>query len=356
MGMYSLLKVFIPTAMSFFVGIGITPLLTSYFYKYRLWKRVPRKEDLEVGSADKISPQFKEIHNTADELHTPRIGGSIIWISVLITAVLVWFISLLFPVEFAHKINFVSRNQTLIPLFAFVVASLVGLFDDFLGIFVNKGKFVNGFPRGYMLLIVSIFGLVGGLWFYFKLGVSTIHIPFDGMLNLGLWFIPFFIVVTLATFSSGVIDGIDGLAGGVMATIYTSYGAIAYFQGQVDIAVMCLVVAGAVLAFLWFNIPPARFYMGETGMLGLTTLLTVVSFLTGTVLLLPLIALPLALTSFSSVVQIISKKYFGKKVFRVAPLHHHFESLGWSRYKITMRYWVISVIFAIMGIIVSLVS
>jgi len=161
----------------------------------------------------------------------------------------------------------------------------------------------------------------------------------------------------LAVFSTSVIDGIDGLSGGIMACIFTAYAIIAFAQNQIDISALCAVIAGGTLAFLWFNIPPARFYMGETGMLGLTVTLSVIAFLTNTVLLLVVIALPLVLTSLSVIIQIFSYKYFNKhRVFKVTPLHHHFEAIGWSREKIVMRYWVFSVVFAIIGVIIALVS
>jgi phospho-N-acetylmuramoyl-pentapeptide-transferase len=160
----------------------------------------------------------------------------------------------------------------------------------------------------------------------------------------------------LATFSSSVIDGLDGLSGGVMAVVFASYSGIAFFQNQIDIAAFSAVVAGSILAFLWFNIPPARFYMGETGMLGLTATLTVIAFLTDTVLVLPVIAFPLVITSLSVIVQFISKRFFKRKVFLVAPLHHHFEAKGWPHYKVTMRYWVVSVVFAIIGMVIAIIS
>ena len=161
----------------------------------------------------------------------------------------------------------------------------------------------------------------------------------------------------LAVFSTSVIDGMDGLSGGVMATIFTAYAVIAYANNQVDISALCGVVAGGILAFLWFNIPPARFYMGETGMLGLTVTLSVIAFLTNSVLVLPIIAIPLVATSFSVILQMSTYKYFNKRrVFKVAPLHHHFEAIGWSREKIVMRYWIISVVFAISGVIIALIS
>jgi phospho-N-acetylmuramoyl-pentapeptide-transferase len=163
-------------------------------------------------------------------------------------------------------------------------------------------------------------------------------------------------IVMLGVFSGSVIDGIDGLAAGVMIAAYAAYMIIAFSQNQIDLAAFCAVIMGSVLAFLWFNIPPARFYLGETGMLGLTVTLAIVAFLTREVLLIPIIAFPLFITSLSSSVQMFSKKYFGKKVLRIAPLHHHFEAIGWPRYKVTMRYWVIAIIMALLGTIISILG
>jgi phospho-N-acetylmuramoyl-pentapeptide-transferase len=180
------------------------------------------------------------------------------------------------------------------------------------------------------------------------------HLPYVGDIHIGFWFIPLFVIVVLGTFSSRVIDGIDGLAGGVMAIAYASFGVIAFAKNFVDISALCFVIAGAILAFLWFNIPPARFYMGETGMLGLTLALAIIAFMTNSVVILPIVGLLLVATSLSSTIQITSKKYFGKKVFKIAPLHHHFQALGWSREKIVMRYWIVSLMAAALGIIIAI--
>ncbi|MBU1160053.1 phospho-N-acetylmuramoyl-pentapeptide-transferase, partial [Patescibacteria group bacterium] len=201
---------------------------------------------------------------------------------------------------------------------------------------------------------VILIGLLAAWWFYSKLEVSSIIIPFAGEINLGLFFIPVFVITMLAMFSGGVIDGLDGLSGGIMAAIFASFSGIAFFQNQIDLATFCGVITGATLAFLWFNIPPARFYMGETGMLGLTITLTVVAFLTKSALVLIIIAFPLLVASGSVIIQMISKKYFHRKVFLVAPIHHHFEALGWPSYKVTMRFWVISIILAIIGMVIAL--
>lgn len=351
--MIDVLKVVVPSVLTFFIGILITPFFTNFFYKYKMWKKSAR-----VDNADGVSKDFADVHNTKAELSTPRVGGIIIWFSVLLTVFAIYLLSLLYPTDLTLKLNFFSRGQTLIPLATLILASLIGLADDLLQIF-GKGNYARDplIYRKIKIICIVIIGLAISYWFYDKLQATAIHIPFGGELELGLWFIPFFILVTLGVFSTSVIDGMDGLSGGVMGVIYTAFSIIAFVHNQIDIAALCAVIGGGTLAFLWYNIPPARFYMGETGILGLTVTLSVIAFLTNSSLLLPIIAFPLVITSLSVIVQIFTYKFFNKKkFFKVAPLHHHFEALGWSREKVVMRYWVISVVFAIIGVIVALVS
>jgi phospho-N-acetylmuramoyl-pentapeptide-transferase len=348
----SVVKVFIPLAIAFFIGIAITPILTHYLYKYKMWKKKARTEGLGGGG----TPIFNGLHKEK-EVGTPRMGGVIIWASALLTILTFWLIAQLFPSSTTAKLNFLSREQTWLPLFTLVAASLVGLIDDFLVIYGKGGYVAGGLPLRVRIGIVLLIGLIGGWWFWSKLGVSSIDIPFGGTFELGVFIIPFFMIAMLALFSGGVIDGIDGLAGGIMAAVFSAYAGIAFFQNQIDLAAFCAVITGAILAFLWFNIPPARFYMSETGMLGLTTALTVVAFLTKNVIILPIIAMPLFIASLSVIIQILSKKLRnGKKVFLVAPIHHHFEALGWPSYKVTMRFWVISIFFAVVGMIIGLIG
>jgi phospho-N-acetylmuramoyl-pentapeptide-transferase len=186
--------------------------------------------------------------------------------------------------------------------------------------------------------------------------MNTVHIPFGGDLYLGFGFIFLFLIVTLAIFSGGVIDGIDGLAAGVMIPAFMAYTLIAFSNNQYDLAALGGAIIGGLLAFLWFNIPPARFYLGETGMLGLTIVLSMFAFLTNEVIALAIIGLPLLVTSASSSIQMFSKKYFKRKIFRIAPLHHHFQAIGWSSPRVTMRYWIISIICSVTGIIVALLG
>lgn len=352
--MLSVIKVFFPAIVAFFAGILLTPFLTHYFYKYKMWKKVTRKES-EGGA---MAEDFKKIHNEKGELSTPRVGGMLIWITVLVTVFAFFCFSHLVPGPITEKLNFLSRNQTMIPLLTLIFGALLGLTDDLLQIF-GKGSYAND-AIGYRYIKIGTLICIGflvSLWFYVKLGMSSIHIPFGGELELGIFFIPFFILIMLSVFSGSVIDGIDGLSGGVLSSIFISFTTIAFFNNQIDLAAFCAAVAGGIMAFLWFNIPPARFYMGETGMLALTVTIATIAFLTDTVLLLPIIAFPLMLTSLSVIIQLLSKKFRnGKRVFRVAPLHHHFEAIGWPKYKVTMRYWVLSVAFAIIGVLIFLIS
>lgn len=349
--MTNALKIFLPATISFIVGIIITPVATHYFYKYKMWRKTSRGENVPVST-------FQKIHDATTEISTPRTGGMIIWVSVIITIFLLALLDLVLNNDATNKLYFISRNQTVLPLFTLIIASLIGLGDDFLQIFGNGKWTTDPIKLRYIKIGIIVFlGAIIGWWFFFKLGISELYIPWYGFINLGYLFIPFFIVMMLGVWSSSVIDGLDGLSGGVLSSVFASYALIALFNNQIDLSAFCAVIAGGILAFLWFNIPPARFYMGETGMIGLTVTLCVIAFLTDTVLVLPIIAFPLFITSVSTIIQMASRKFrHGKKVFLFAPLHHHFEALGWPKQKVTMRYWIISIITAIAGVIISIIS
>jgi len=344
------IKIFVLGAISFVLAFWLTPILTHFLYKHKLWRKEIRKKSID----NKELFFFKKFHSEK-EVHVPRFGGLLIWTSVLILAVLFFLLSKT-DIWWFKKLNFLSRSQTWLPLFALIAASFVGLTDDVLQV-LKKGRYIGGgLMLKYRLFLVTLIGLVGGWWFYYKLGFQTIHIPGNGDFFIGLWYIPLFVLVMLATYSGGVIDGLDGLAGGAFAVIFAAFGGIALFNGQIDLAAFCAVVAGAILAFLWFNIPPARFYMGETGILGLCCALTVVAFLTDSVLVLPVIGFLLVIESGSVILQLLSKKFCQKKVFLAAPIHHHFEAKGWPHYKITMRFWVIGIVMAIIGVAIRLLG
>ncbi len=347
------IKVFAPAAIAFFVGIIITPPITDYLYDNQMWKKKAGKRGMGDGGKD--TPLFNELHK-GKEVGTPRMGGIIIWFSAFLTIFILWIIANIWPTAVTEKLSFLSRGQTWLPLFTLLIGAFIGLIDDYLEIRGNGGHFSGGLSLKKRLLVIFFVSIIGAWWFFVKLDVSSIIVPFLGVHDIGWFFIPFFIFVMLAVYSSGIIDGIDGLAGGVFAIIFSAYGVIAFAQSQIDLAAFCFVMVGGLLAFLWFNIPPARFYMSETGSMALTTTLAVVAFLTEQVVLLPIIAFPLLATTLSNVIQVASKKYRGKKIFKIAPIHHHFEAIGWPGYKVTMRYWVITVVFAIIGMIVALIG
>jgi phospho-N-acetylmuramoyl-pentapeptide-transferase len=316
-----------------------------------MWKKYSR-------NTTTTTTDFSKIHDEQAELKTPRVGGTIIWFSVLLTTFIFYLVAIFFPSANTEKMNFLSRNQTLIPFFTLLLGSLIGLWDDLIQIY-GAGKFARDDKswRKWKAFLVAFLSLLVGVWFFYKLGMTEIHIPFGGEIYLGILIIPFFVIVALASFSGGVIDGIDGLSGGVLASIFAAYSAIAFANNQIDLAVFSGVITGATLAFLWFNIPPARFYMGETGIMGLTITLAAIAFLTDSVLILPIVAMPLVVTSGSVILQMLSKKFRnGKRIFKLAPIHHHFEAIGWPSYKVTMRFWILSIIFAIIGIILAIIS
>jgi len=354
---FNVIRLLIFAALTAGVSFLLAPVLLKFLNKFKFWKKEARTKTITGEEAEVFYSLHKE-----REVSVPRGGGLVIWISVLIIIFLFFALSYLSHPWWLGKLNFLSRAETWLPLFTLVIAAIVGLVDDFLQV-TGKGKYVGGgmgFTR--RLLIIILIGLVGGLWFYYKLGWDTIHVPLifnfpEGIdFTLGLWIIPFFALVMVASWTGGVIDGLDGLAGGVFASIFGAFSIIAFSQGKVDLATFCIAICGTLFAFLWFNIPPARFYMGETGILGLTSTMAVVAFLTDSVAVLPIIAGLMVIEVGSIILQLLSKKFRKKKIWLSTPIHHHFEARGWPAYQVTMRFWIISIVFAILGVAIRLLG
>lgn len=353
-----IIKILVPTILAFFVGIGITPTITNFLYKNQMWKKKAKTVTIDGREATVFNSLHKE-----KEVNTPRLGGTIIWISAFASAFIIWILAKGTTIEIFDKLEFISRNQTWIPFFTLMLGAVVGLIDDLLEI-RGKGKYLaGGLSLKKRLAFVGLISLVISLWFFTKLQISEIFLPILGYFEIGWLFIPFMILTMMFIYSGGIIDGIDGLAGGIFAIAFGAYGIISLSNGQIDLAAFCFLIVGAILAFLWFNIPPARFYMSETGSMALTITLTVIAFMTDKLgegrglIVLPLIALPLVLTTLSVIVQLLSKKFRnGKKIFHSTPIHHHFEALGWPSYKVTMRYWVFAIIFASLGVMFAIIE
>jgi phospho-N-acetylmuramoyl-pentapeptide-transferase len=349
------LKVLFPALVSFIVGILVAPSVVRVLEHYKIWK----KKSVATTIDGQLATITASLHND-EERHLLRMGGIVVWVAVLSTTISFWLVSKLHPTVFTEKLDFISRKQTWLPLMGMLVGAIVGGIDDLLvsRVLGRTGTYIGGglsFP--IRLSAVACMGLFAGLWFYMKLGVSSVYVPFVGDYHIsGALFVLFFVIVTIALFSTSVIDGIDGLSGGIFSAIFSAYGVIAFVHHQIDISALCFVVAAAIVSFLWFNVPPAAFMMGETGIMAILLALSVIAFLTDSVLYLPVIAFPLVITTTSVILQLTWKKVLKRKLFLVAPLHHHFEAKGWPRHRIVMRYWIVSYICALLGVVLVLIS
>lgn len=353
-----IIKIIIPITLSFFVGIAITPTITNFLYKHEMWKKKAKTVAVDGGA----TPIFNALHKHK-EVGTPRLGGVVIWLSAFIVGALIWTLARFSDAGLFDTVEFISRNQTWIPFWALLVGAFVGLIDDLLEIKGVGGRLAGGLSLKIRLSIIALIGFTVGAWFFTKLDVTSIGIPFFGPLEVGILLIPIYMLIMIAIYSGGVIDGLDGLSGGVFASIFAAYGIYAFSLGQIDLAAFCGLIVGGIMAFLWFNIPPARFYMSETGSMALTITVSILAFMTDTLVggvgigVLPVIAALLLATAGSSLLQVLSKKFRGgKKIFLVAPIHHHFEAIGWPAYKVTMRYWILAVILAALGLLIAFVG
>jgi phospho-N-acetylmuramoyl-pentapeptide-transferase len=336
-----LIKVFSLSTIAFLISLFFTPVLTTFLYKYKLGKQIRN---------DGSTPVFSRLH--AAKKGTPSMGGILVWGTLVFLASGLWFLDRAVDIPFFHNFNFLTRRETLLPLGAFVGAAVVGLVDDVLDIrqMGHKGR---GFRFRFKVLLYAAVAVIGAWWFYAKLGFDYLHVPFYGNLHLGWVFIPFFILVVVGTsFAVNQTDGLDGLAGGVLLVSFFAYSIIAFAEGRQNLASFLGVIIGSLMAFLWFNVYPARFFMGDTGSMGMGVVLAIVAFLTNSVLLLPIIGLIFVIESGSFIVQMCWRKAFRKKLFLSSPIHHHLEALGWPETKVTMRFWIISAVAAIVGVII----
>ncbi len=317
------------------ISMLLTPVYTRLAFKRKWWK-----QQRETATTGEKAPILHKLHAAKHKRHVPTMGGVVTILAIVIVTVL---------------FNF-SRNQTWLPLFALVAAGAVGLLDDYINIRGN-GLGVAGLRGKVKFSLILLIATAGSLWFYFKLGYHLIHVPAVGDFSIGWLYVPLFIAVVVSTANAvNITDGLDGLAGGLLTTAFSVYAVIAYFQQNFGIAGFCAAVVGAMLTFTWFSIYPMRFLMGDTGAFALGTALGVVAMLTNTVFVLPIICLVFVVEAGSSVVQILSKKIFKRKIFLSAPLHHHLEAIGWPEPRVTMRLWVIGQASGAIGLVLALLG
>lgn len=341
-----IIKIFSLASMAFILGILLTPILTDFLYRHKIGKKIRAEGD---------TPVFSKLH--AKKAGTPTMGGILIWFTTALLTIAFWFLDRVGHIDYFHYLNFLTRQQTLLPLGALLATALLGLLDDWLGVHGRGGGKGGGLRMRHRLAFYTLVAVFGAYWFYYKLGFDIFHIPGMGDYHLGIWYIPLFIFVVIATsFSVNQTDGLDGLAGGVLGICFFAFGVIAFIQGKFELTAFTAVIVGSLLAFLWFNIYPARFFMGDTGSMSLGTVLAIIAFLTNSVAVLPIIGFILVFESGSTLIQIGSRKLLGKKVFLSTPIHHHFEAMGWPETKVTMRFWIITAMAAVIGVAINLIG
>lgn len=338
----SIIKILVLSGLAFLTAMAWTPFLSHILYKYKLGKTTRNSGN---------TPIFSKLH--AAKSGTPTMGGLLIWVTTVFFAGLFYICGHVLGWPGFAQLNFLSRAETWLPLGVLAASALVGLFDDYLDVRGKGTAGGGGMTMSKRLLIYTAIAAIGALWFYFKLERDTFNIPFFGDFHLGWAYILVFIFVIVGTaFSVNQADGLDGLAGGTLLTSFGAYAIIAFTTGSYNLAALCGVIVGGLLAFLWFNITPARFYMGDTGSMSLGITLGVIAMLTDSAIILALIGSIFVLEAVTTILQILSKKIRKKKIFLSAPIHHHFEAIGWSEAKIVMRFWVIGGVSAAAGLVI----
>jgi phospho-N-acetylmuramoyl-pentapeptide-transferase len=324
---------FILSVAAFVLAMVLTPIYTLVAYRYKFWKR--QRTESTTGELLKV---FTKLHANKFKRNIPTMAGMVFVFAIVV-------ITLLLNLD---------RAETWLPLAALVSGAFVGLIDDVINI-RGGGKGVAGLRSSLKFLMITAIGLALGWFFFEKLGFTAVHIPFVGPWELGWFIIPIFAFVVVATGNAvNISDGLDGLAGGLAAIAFGSFGIIALLQGNGIMAGFCFTVVGALLSYLWFNIYPARFFMGDVGSFALGTSLGVVAMLTDSLFILPIIGLVFVVEAGSSLIQIFSKKVFKRKIFISAPIHHHLEAIGWPETKVTMRFWIIAAVCSFVGVMLAL--
>ena len=406
-------EIFFYAGISFLIAIFVFPKFIRFVQKFKLTQKI---RDRQISGG--IAQIFRALH--AHKAGTPVMGGAVIIFAVLTTVALSRIFSFfgiidhsilnrgetylpiitLAAVGFLGAIddflnideNLVKKffsKKTKIYFFLFLIFSAAARFlalnflenffspanffaaKNFLNFFFALAIFLNliglilffekknqkGLSARVKFLTLFFFAIAGAAWFSFKLGWSKIHIPAVGDADIGLFYFPVFIFIFVGTANSvNLTDGLDGLAGGLLAIAFSVFSVISYFYGLPILSVFCATIVGALGAFLWFNVPPAKIYMGDTGSLALGATLGVIAMLTNAVLILAVVGFIFIFETISVILQLFWKKFFKKKLFAIAPIHHHFETRGWSETQIVMRFWILGAGVGIIGLIVGILG
>ncbi len=320
----------------FALSMLLTPIYTTIAYRYKWWKQ--QRTNAWSGG---IAAVYNKLHAEKHKRNIPTMAGIVFVVSVGLVTLLA---------------N-LDRGETWLPLAGMIGSGMIGFIDDWINI-RGKNNRLAGMRAKIKFGLHSLVAVAGGWWFYSKLEVSSIHIPGLDEVNLGILVIALFWLVVIATANAvNITDGLDGLAGGLLVSSFTAYAVICFSQGQFALAGFCLTIVGALLSYTWFNIYPARFFMGDVGAFALGTALGIIAMQTDTIYILPVIGFVYLAETGSVIINRLSKKLrHGKKVFKSSPIHHHFEAIGWPETKVTMRFWVIGQVVAVLGLILYLLE
>ncbi len=298
--------------------------------------------DRRIGKSIRIEgPESHQI-----KTGTPTLGGLIF----LIPLVLVLAVFMDIP----------RFKSLLLPLGVVIGCGVLGGFDDLLSTVVrNRGGMAGRFKMTWLLVIAAVSAWI----IYYPLGHHTMGVPFvtPSIIKEIVVPAPIYLIIAVVAIvgtanTINLTDGLDTLAGGTSAIAFVSYGIIAFLQGQEPVVLVCFATVGALLSFLWFNAHPAQVFMGDAGSLTLGALLAVCALMTNQWLLLPLIGIVFVSEGLSDILQVLYYKLTkGKRLFRMAPIHHHFEMVGWSETQITMRFWLVSMLAGMLGVALALV-
>ncbi len=341
-----LVYIFGYSTLAFVLTMLVAPAFCAFLTKNRFGKQI-REETVD----GKQSTIFRSLHQK--KAGTPTMAGILVW---GMTAAIVLLSGLLVHLNILpESFSVWDRGQTYLPLFTLVVTGLLGALDDYYnirGIGTKKG--IGAKPKLFWL---TIFGLIGAWWFYSKLGYNEIHLPAIGDFFIGLWYIPIFAFVIIASSNAvNITDGLDGLAAGLLIMAFGAFGILAFVDQLFVLTAFCGILIGSLTAFLWYNIPPAKFFMGDTGAYSFGATLGVIAMLTNSMVILPIIGFVFVLETASSLLQITSKRFLGRKLFAITPMHHLLEHWGLPEYNVTMRLWILGGVTAVIGVIIGLIG
>jgi phospho-N-acetylmuramoyl-pentapeptide-transferase len=346
-----LLKIFVPPFVSFVIGMLSVP----WILKLMKYLDLQKKKNVKLAIDGKPATLTASIDN--DEGKTLyRMGALVVFVGLFASIAFFRILPIFIDNDSIAKLNFLSRSQTWMPIAALLGGVVIGALDDLIvcGRFRRFARYIgDGLSLKVRMGVALMIALVCAWWMTTRMDLDSLYIPFIGTITVGWALFSLGVVAAIViTYAGSVIDGVDGLSGGVFSIMYSTMGIIAFLQSRYDIAALCFAIVGGLLAFLWHNIPPAKFMLSDVGSMPLTIVLAILAILTDSVAVLPIISAPLVVSIGSVVIQLLSKKFRGKKVFLAAPVHIHLQLKGWPKHMVSMRYWIMTALCCSLALVI----